>query len=133
MNAIDTLELSITGENGVETRLSACLEHHPNNILLLRFRSSGWIEDRKVEVRSEIPAFARDLAVTVLQVLIDDLGQPPAVVKVIRDSGRLLPTVSYRCSNPECRAKLFESWGSVHGVRIICRKCKTLCTPVQEH
>ena len=110
MNAIDIIELLITDNNDVETRLCATLEHHAENKFLLRIRSPGRIQDRSVELRSEDQTFGRHLAVRELQALIDEFGKPPAVIKVIADTGGFLPTVSYRCSNPKCRAKMFEAW-----------------------
>ena len=67
-----------------------------------------------------------------LKTMVDQFDPNTATVKVISDPQNLLPKVTYRCQNPHCRAKLFESWGVAPGIRIVCRKCKTLGIPQRQ-
>jgi len=66
-----------------------------------------------------------------LQRLLDANASDISGVQVLSDPCSVLPKSSYRCANPACRAKLFESWGPAYGIRIVCRKCKRLCVPLQ--
>jgi hypothetical protein len=68
-----------------------------------------------------------------LQRLLDANASEIAGVQVLSDPCSVLPKLSYRCANPACRAKLFESWGPAYGIRIVCRKCKHLGSPIMQN
>ena len=130
MNKIDTIELLITAPEGaIITRIVATIEYSPSDTLLKIGRAHGTKHHSVQRIQSDDGGVAKRLAVRELQSLVDQFGAPPAIINVERDTAGLLPTISYRCANAQCRAKLFESWGAVQGVRIICRKCKTLGIP----
>ncbi len=78
---------------------------------------------------------ASDLALAKLRLrehmrrFLDKCDPNRVSVNVLADSHQLLPLRTYRCTNPECGAKLFESWGPAQGITIVCRKCKGKCVP----
>lgn len=84
-------------------------------------------------VNSDSPAPATAWMVQRLKQILDEFALSTSTVKVVADTLNLLPKVTYRCPNPGCRAKLFESWGTAQGIRIVCRKCKTLGIPQPEN
>ena len=62
---------------------------------------------------------------------LDRFNPLKSLVTVKEDTHDLVPKITYRCAHPQCRAKLFEAWGTVKGINIVCRKCKRLCVPVR--
>jgi hypothetical protein len=111
-------------------RIIATLEYLPGSSLLKIRLIGGTTNDSRVHrIESDDAGAVKRLAIEELQSLLDKFGPPPLIVKVKRDTAGLLSAISYRCANAKCRAKLFESWGPVGGIRIVCRKCKTLGIP----
>lgn len=76
---------------------------------------------------SQAPATA--LLEQKLKQLVDQFDPSIALVKITKDTLNVLPKVTYRCGNWRCQTKLFESWGFAPGIRILCKKCKTLRVP----
>jgi hypothetical protein len=131
VNKIDTIELLITAPDGaIIAHIVATLEYAQSGTVLKISGGYGTGNHRAERILSDNAGVTRRLAVREMQSLVDKFGAPPAIVNVERDTAGLLPTISYRCANPQCRAKLFESWGLAPGIRIVCRKCKKLNIPV---
>ena len=128
----DIIELAIERPKAAAASLLARIETGQPGRAVVKISGSALQQDRVIEMAGADGESVRRLVVSELQSMLDLLAPSSALIKVVRDGGAILPKLSYRCANPDCRGKLFEAWGPVHGVRIVCRKCKTLCTPVRE-
>jgi len=128
----DIIELLIEKPNAEAVGLIARVECGQAGRAVVRISGSVLEQARVIEIVAADVATVKRLVVSELQSMLDLLAPSSALIKVVRDAGAILPKVSYRCANPLCRGKLFEAWGPVQGIRIVCRKCKTLDIPQAE-
>lgn len=126
----DIIELVIERPKAAAASLVARVEIGQSGRAIVRISGSVLEQERVIEIAAADTATVKRLVVSELQSMLDLLAPSSALIKVARDTGAILPKISYRCANPDCRGKLFEAWGPVHGIRIVCRKCKTLGTPL---
>ncbi len=128
----DIIELLIEGPKAAAASLVVSVEIGQSGQAVVRISGSALDRERVIEIGSADVATVKRLVASELQSMLDLLAPVSALIKVARDTGAILQNISYRCTNLECRGKLFEAWGPVHGIRIVCRKCKTLCIPVPD-
>ena len=122
---IAAIEIAIEQDDGSAKLLKAELAvEGENSYVVSVVNPDGSKEKAAVQGESDSPATA--WLVQKLKTLVDQFDPQTTTVKVVSDPCNLLPKTVYRCANPRCRAKLFESWGPAPGIRIVCRKCKTL-------
>lgn len=125
------IEIEIEQQNQTLTVVKASLQtNNDNAYVILLSKSSG--QSVITTLNCDSPDPATNWLVQQLKQIVDEFAASTSVIKVIKDTQNLLPKITYRCSNPSCKAKLFESWGTASGIRIICRKCKTLGIPQGE-
>jgi hypothetical protein len=109
---------------------SGCFEFTLNRVAEGRFEYRGFLilpildELREVWECSEVSALR--YYCSGLQGFIDSIRQD---FKVISDDQNFLPKVSYCCGNDDCRTMLFKGYGDVHGVEVVCKKCKRISPP----
>jgi hypothetical protein len=128
---IATIEIAIEQQGVPSVIVKASLQVKEGTCYTVSVsKPSGQLETTALDCVSQGPAVA--WLVQRLKRLVDEFGPSSATITVVEDTLNVLPKITYRCANHRCRAKLFESWGSAEGIRIVCRKCKTLGIPVPE-
>lgn len=126
-----TIEIMIEQHGQPKAEVKATLQLKGDNAYTISLsKPVGQSEITTLNCDSSAPATA--WMVQRLKQIVDEFAPSTSTVKVVTDTLNLLPKVTYRCPNPACRAKLFESWGAAQGIRIVCRKCKTLGIPQLE-
>lgn len=125
---IATIEIAIEQKAATAKTVKADLTlEGKNSYAVTILKPDGSNERTSINADSDEPAAS--WLVHKLKALVDQFDPNTATVKVLSDPLNLLPKITYRCPNPRCHAKLFESWGPAPGIRIVCRKCKTLGIP----
>jgi hypothetical protein len=128
---IATIEVMIERKDVKRTSLKAYLTSEGKTSYTISLsKPDGTTEITILNCESQGPATA--WTVQRLKQLVDDFAPDTSTINVVEDTLNLLPKVTYRCPNQSCRTKLFESWGSASGIRIVCRKCKHLGTPIPD-
>lgn len=128
LKTLATIEIAIEQQGLPKAAVKAELQRKGENAYTISLlKSAEDSETTSLDCNSPAPAISWMLQR--LKQIVDEFAPHTSTVKVVADTLNLLPKVTYRCSNPSCRSKLFESWGLAQGIRIVCRKCKTLVIP----
>lgn len=127
---IATVEIEIERQGAATIALKAILQVETTSYTISLSQDFGQSETTTLDCESQGPAAA--WMVQRLKQSVDEFAPHSSTIRVIADTSNLLPKIIYRCSNSRCRAKLFESWGPALGIRIVCRKCKTLGIPQRD-
>src|ERR1041384_2701985 len=107
---IATIEIAIE-QNGTATKMvRADLSVEGKNAYTVSILKPDGSKDKST-INSDSDSPATAWLLQKLKTLVDGFDPNTATVKVVSDPLNLLPKVTYRCPNPRCQAKLFESWG----------------------